>query len=105
MPVGDGGERFVFSAEVWEWESQASWHFVSLPEEVTDEIDDRFGHLAAGFGSIKVEVRVGSSTWRTSVFPDGRRGTLILPMKKDVRRKQGLAAGAVAHVELRVILP
>jgi hypothetical protein len=101
MTVSDA---YTFRAEVWEWHGQASWHFVSLPEALTDEIDDRFGHLAAGFGSIKVEVRVGSTTWRTSVFPDTKRGTLILPMKKEVRRKQHLEAGSVAEVELRVVM-
>jgi hypothetical protein len=97
-------DAYTSRAELWEWHGQASWHFVSLPEEVTDDIDDRFGHLAAGFGSIRVEVRVGSSTWRTSVFPDTKRGTLILPMKKEVRRKQHLEAGAMAEVELRVVV-
>ena len=101
MTVSDA---YVFSAELWEWHGQASWHFVSLPEDVTDDIDDRFGHLAAGFGSIRVEVCVGSSTWRTSVFPDTKRGTLILPMKKEVRRKQHLEVGSVAEVELRVVV-
>jgi hypothetical protein len=51
-----------------------------------------------------VEVRVGSSTWRTSVFPDTKRGTLILPMKQEIRRKQHLAVGSVAEVELRVVV-
>ena len=101
MTVSDA---YVFSAELWEWHGQASWHFVSLPEDVTDDIDDRFGHLAAGFGSIRVEVRVGSSTWRTSVFPDTKRGALILPVKQEIRRKQHLAVGGVAEVELRVVV-
>lgn len=100
MTVSD---TYTFRAELWEWKGEASWHFVSLPEDVTDDIDDRFGHLAAGFGSIRVEVRIGASIWRTSVFPDTKRGTLILPVKKEVRRKQQLAAGTVAEVELRVV--
>ena len=100
MTVSDA---YTFRAELWEWQGQASWYFISLPEALTDEIDDRFGHLAAGFGSIKVEVRVGSTTWRTSVFPDTKRGTLILPIKKEVRRKQQLGVGSIAEVELRVV--
>jgi hypothetical protein len=51
-----------------------------------------------------VEVRVGSSTWRTSVFPDTKRGALILPVKQEIRRKQHLAVGSVAEVELRVVV-
>jgi len=103
MPVS---ERFEFSTELWEWSGAgpSKWCFVSLPEPLTDEIDDRFGHRSAGFGSIKVEVQVGSTTWRTSVFPDSKRGTLILPVKKDVRKREGLALGESARYELAVVL-
>lgn len=97
------GDAYTFRAELWEWQGPASWHFVSLPEDVTDDIDDRFGHLAGGFGSIRVEVRIGASVWRTSVFPDAKRRTLILPVKKEVRRKQHLDVGSIAEVQLQVV--
>lgn len=93
---------YTFTAELWEWEAQAAWHFVSLPEAVTDEIDELYGHTAAGFGSVKVKVTVGSSRWSTSIFPDSKRGTYVLPMKKAVRTAEGLAAGDSIVVELQI---
>jgi hypothetical protein len=96
-------DRFSFEAELWEHDGQGSWHFLSLPEEVADDIDGRFGHLAAGFGSIRVEVVIGSSCWRTSVFPDTKRATYVLPVKKEVRRSEDLVAGSTPLVELRVL--
>lgn len=95
--------EYSFTAELWEWEAQASWFFVSLPEAVADEIEGRFGHTAAGFGSIKVKVRVGGSLWSTSIFPDGKRGTYVLPMKKAVRTAEGLAVGEPVEVELQIV--
>jgi hypothetical protein len=97
-------EAYEFDTELWEWGGKASWYFASLPEAVTDEIDGRYGHLAAGFGSFKVEVTVGETTWRTSVFPDAKRGTLILPVKKDVRRREDIDAGDRATFVVRVFL-
>jgi hypothetical protein len=97
-------ERFTFEAVLWLWEAQASWCFVSLPEALTDEIDDRYGHRAAGFGSIKVEVQVGDTVWHTSVFPDAKRGTLVLPVKKDVRRREKLEVGSTGTFEIAVVL-
>ena len=38
---------FSFTAEVWEHEGPAAWHFVSLPEDLADEIEATFGHRAA----------------------------------------------------------
>jgi hypothetical protein len=70
--------RFEFTAELWEWESQASWYFVSLPPEMADEIEDMAGARAGGFGSVRVEVAIGATTWRTSVFPDKKRATYVL---------------------------
>jgi hypothetical protein len=95
--------RFEFTAEVWRWEGNAAWHFVSLPFEVSDDIEAAFGHRAAGFGSIKVEVRIGSSTWRTSLFPDTKRATYVLPVKKAVRTAERLEEGSSAEIELLVV--
>jgi hypothetical protein len=95
--------RYRFDAEIWTSETTATWHFLSVPEEDADDIDERFGHRAAGFGSIRVEVTIGASTWQTSVFPDTKRATYVLPVKAAVRKAERLAAGSVAKVELRVL--
>ena len=95
---------YAFEAEVWEWSSKTSWFFVSLPEDEADEIEERFGRRAAGFGSIRVEVTIGSSTWRTSLFPSNEEKTYVLPLKKAVRTAEGLVPGSVAAVELVVII-
>lgn len=93
---------YSFTAELWEWEAQASWFFVSLPESVADDIDEQFGHTAAGFGSIKVKVAVGATRWATSIFPDSKRGTFVLPVKKAVRVAEGLEVGDPVEIELHI---
>jgi hypothetical protein len=95
---------YAFDAELWEWGARASWFFVTVPLDIAEEIQMRFGGYAAGFGSLKVEVTIGSSTWSTSVFPSDRTaGAYVLPIKKAVRVNEGLDAGSVASVKLRVI--
>ncbi|MCU1368581.1 MAG: uncharacterized protein JWN39_4220 [Ilumatobacteraceae bacterium] len=95
--------EFRFTAELWEHPGSGSWHFVSLPEDVADDIEDLFGHHAGGFGSVRVEVTIGGSCWRTSVFPDTKRATYVLPVKKPVRTAEGLRAGSLAEIHLVVI--
>ena len=94
---------YSFDAEVWEWSSKTSWFFVSLPEAAADDIEERFGRRAAGFGSIRVEVTIGSSTWRTSLFPSNEEKTYVLPLKKAVRTAEGLGPGSTAAVDLVVV--
>lgn len=92
---------FTFDAPVWEHEGPGSWHFVSLPPDVADEIAERAEGRTGGFGSVRVEVTVGGSTWRTSLFPDARRGTYVLPMKKPIRTAEALVDGSWATVRLQ----
>ena len=94
---------FTFSAEVWEHDGDAAWYFISLPEPIADDIEAEFGHRAAGFGSLRVEVTIGGSTWRTSIFPASKQQTYVLPVKKAVRVAEGLVAGSEADVRLSVI--
>ncbi len=91
-----------FEAELWEHEGQGAWCFVTVPEEPSEDIR-LSGAMPAGFGSYKVEVTVGSTTWRTSVFPDNRSNGFVLPVKKAVRMAEGLADGSEAGVSLVVL--
>jgi hypothetical protein len=98
-----GTAAFDFTASLWQWDGDAAWHFVSLPEAVADDIAALADGKERGFGSVRVEVSVGATTWTTSVFPDGSRGTYVLPVKKAVRKAEGLEAGAPLSVRLRVL--
>jgi hypothetical protein len=94
----------TFTADVWAWEAQAAWRFVTLPEDLSDEIDGMVQcRPTRGFGSVRVEVTVGSTTWRTSIFPDATRSAFVLPLKKAVRQAEGLADGVVATVTMQVL--
>jgi hypothetical protein len=94
--------RFVFTAEVWEHEGTASWYFVSLPHDVADAIEEHSGDRGRGFGSVRVDVTIGATRWQTSVFPDAKRATYVLPLKKAVRVAEHLDDGSIARIDLLV---
>ncbi|WP_028478383.1 DUF1905 domain-containing protein [Nocardia sp. CNY236] len=98
------GARYEFSAQVWETQGKVAWYFVSLPEAVADEIEERYGHRTGGFGSVRVHVVIGSSRWSTSLFPDKSLGTYVLPVKKAVRVAEGLDTGSTTVIEITVAL-
>lgn len=99
------GSTFRFSAEVWEHAGPAAWYFLSLPEGIADDIEEEFGGQARGFGSLRVEVTIGSTTWRTSIFPSAAHRTYVLPVKKAVRSAESLHDGSTAAVTLQVLAP
>ncbi|ONI72262.1 hypothetical protein BWI15_19600 [Kribbella sp. ALI-6-A] len=94
---------FEFSALLWEHPGEGSWHFVSVPAETSDDIADLTAGTRRGFGSVRVTVTVGSTTWQTSVFPDSKTGTYVLPVKKAVRTAEDLQAGAPVEARLEVV--
>jgi hypothetical protein len=81
-----------------------SWYFVAVPEDESDVIEEMFAADAGGFGSIRVEVTIGATVWRTSLFPDSKRKAYVLPIKKAVRVNEGLREGQPANVVLEVVL-
>ena len=83
-------------------------HFVTVTGEAAEQVAGyelvrrlEYGKRR-GFGSVKVEVRLGSSTWKTSVFPM-KEGGWFLPLKKPVRLAEGLAEGDEVEVALTLI--
>ncbi|MDP9795187.1 hypothetical protein J2S43_003699 [Catenuloplanes nepalensis] len=95
-----------FEAPLWEWDArQESWTFVSLPEDASEDIRHLTDGLRRGFGAVKVRAVIGRSEWSTSIFPDSKRGAYVLPVKRAVREKNGLATGDVTAVTVEILTP
>lgn len=91
------------TAPLWIWTGEnGSWHFVTVPEELSDEIRAHCLAAMRGFKSARVAATINDVSWRTSVFPM-KSGGYFLPVKADVRRKAGIAAGDVVTVELELL--
>ena len=93
--------HLTFAAALWEHDGEGSWHFVSLPVDLSDDIRERAG-TRRGFGSVRVTVTVGESTWSTSVFPS-KEGCYVLPVKRPVRDAEGIEVGDLVDVSLEVL--
>jgi hypothetical protein len=88
---------------LWIWPGDnATWHFITVPEEQAAEIRTHGLLSRGGFGSVKVEATINDVTWRTSVFPM-KSGGYILPVKKEVRCKAAIAAADEVTVELELL--
>lgn len=92
-----------FDGEVFRWEARTeTWFFAALPEDLSAEIRE-IPRPARGFGSVRVAVTIGGSSWRTSIFPDGGRGAYVLPLKRAVRDAEGIGDGDVVRVRVDVL--
>lgn len=97
--------KVVFKAELWLWDARRgdTWTFVSLPADESEEIRELTGAPRRGFGSLRVRVTIGGSTWKTSIFPDKASGTYVLPIKRAVRNAERLDVGDTATVTVELL--
>ena len=95
--------EYTFRAKVWLWSAEkGSWHFVTLPKPLSKKLKARYGAVARGFRSLKVAVRVGETTWDTSLFPDNKREAYILPLKASVRKAEDINLNDTASFVIKV---
>jgi len=99
---------FSFAGECWLWQAEkAAWHFVTMPKKMSEEIsffNENISVKKRGWGSVRVKATIGETTWETSLFPQAKEGTFILPIKADVRKKEKIVVGSEVHVSLVVNL-
>jgi Domain of unknown function (DUF1905) len=94
--------RFEFDAPLWRHPGADGWHFVSLPPDISADIMEITAGIRRGFGSVRVAATVGTTTWRTSLFPDSKAGTYLLPVKRAVRDAEHLDAGDDIRAQLEL---
>jgi hypothetical protein len=93
---------FVISEKVWLYPGKGGWHFVTITKKDADVIKQEYIWPRAGFGSIPVNVTIGKTKWKTSIFPE-KGGTFVLPLKKSVREKEGISEGESPKILLEVL--
>ena len=82
---------YKLKSKVWLYPGmKGQWYFVSVPKKESDAIRVEFGKVARGWGSHRVEVKVGKAKWRTSIFPESKTGVYLLPLKAAVRKSEGI---------------
>ncbi len=97
-------KTYTIKEKLWVYPGDmANWHFVTVTKSVGADIKERYGKNARGFGSLPVEVTVGKTVWNTSLFPDKRVGSYLLPIKAKVRKSEELEEGDVVKLIITLI--
>lgn len=91
-----------FAGEVWEWRGPAPYHFVSVPDDLCDDVRDAADVVSYGWGMVPVTLRIGATTWTTSLWP--KDGGYVVPLKDRVRRAEEIELGDVVSMVLHVDL-
>ena len=95
--------QYKLISDVWQYPGMIGWHFVSVSKKESKEIKNKFGGVARGWGSLPVTVTVGTTTWKTSIFPEKQSDTYLLPIKAQVRKKEGIFARDTVSFSIEIL--
>jgi len=79
---------YTLSSKVFVSPGMGGWRFLGLPLKEGKEIKEKYSKNARGWGSLPVSITIGKTTWETSIFPDKKSGSYLLPLKAQVRKKE-----------------
>ena len=94
--------KVTVKEKVWLYPGKATWHFVTIQKKDGEFLKEGYMWPRRGFGAIPVNVTVGKTSWKTSIFPD-KNGTFLLPLKKPVRDSENITLGSEIKIMLEVI--
>ncbi len=88
------------TGEVFCWRGPAPHHFVRVPDDVCEVIADVSPEVTYGWGMVPVTVRIGRTTWPTSLWP--KDGRYLVPLRKDARVRAGVELGDTVTLTLAI---
>lgn len=85
--------------------SPASWWFITIPKVMSDNIRKEIAWQPRKWRwSIPVEVIIGYYKRSTSIFPDKKSGSYLIPIKAIVRKELNIKEWSEIHISLTLIV-
>ena len=85
-------KKYKVKAKINVFEMDSPWHYIPIPENCVPKV------RPGGWGSIKVTVTIGKTTWKTSLLPM-KGGQYFLPLKKQVLNQENLKSGNTVQAD------
>jgi hypothetical protein len=89
-----------FKGTIFYWRGPAPFLFVAVPEEPSRDLKAISAMVTYGWGVIPVNVRIGKTEWKTSLFP--KDGRYLVPIKMIVQKSENLEVGDSVTIQLEV---
>ena len=91
-----------FTGPVFGWRGPAPYHFVTVPPDEAEGLQEAAAMVSYGWGMIPVTVRIGETEWTTALWP--KDGSYVVPLKDAIRRAEDISEGDDVSVRLTVAI-
>lgn len=93
--------NITFTGDIFFWRGPSPYFFVAVPDEPSRDIKAISNLVTYGWGVIPVQVRLGDTQWKTSLFP--KDGRYLVPIKVMVQKAENLKEGDTVTITLEVV--
>lgn len=93
-------KTFHIEGKVWRYQGESPWHFVYVPQKVSQQIRDM--KRAGKNGLVRIKATVGKTSWTTSLFPT-KDGPYLIAVKMEVRRAEKIADGDKVKISFTLL--
>lgn len=83
---------YAFTGKLQRFTGAGGWHYVALSKRLASTLRTQYRPNHGGWGSLRVLVSVGKTTWKTSIFWN-KEVSYWLFVKAAVRKQEKLKAG------------
>jgi hypothetical protein len=97
--------NYAFDGTIWSYKNPNEVFFVSLPQDMSEDILDLVGIKLNPWGTVPVVVTAGDYSWDSSMYPRLERGVYDLPLNARVRKRLKLEGGQTIALTIEITLP
>lgn len=90
-------KNLKIKAKVWRWPGEGSWHFVNVDKKLSADIRKSYPK-----GFVKIQAKIGKTSWDTSLFPHKLSNTYLLSVKALVRKKENIFDGDEVSIDFKI---
>lgn len=92
-----------FKGKIFHWRGPAPFLFVAVPEKPSRDLKAISSSVTYGWGVIPVQVQIGKTVWKTSLFP--KDGRYLVPIRMSVQKSENIGVGDNVTIHMEVDWP
>lgn len=96
---------YSFTSSVWTaFTGKATYYLASLPPKIGAAIRlMQQGKPRRGWGSVRVALTIGDTTWKSSIFPESGTKSYLFLINAKVRKAESLRENSKIKVTLKLL--
>jgi len=94
-------KEFRIEGKIFKYPGVSGWHFIGIEKKIAEKIKEE-KLQKVGFSFVKVRVKIGKTSWNTTLFPT-KEGQYLISIKSEIRKKENIFEGDDVKAEVTLL--